>query len=141
MLLHPSKIRLPETEEVRKEFGEIEYRNQKEGVVGKHCYGLASVMYDVLNKIALDSHLGNGTDYEVDLALKHLEHTSENDVLICDRNYPAGCCSTPLSLVIKYRANREEIYCKMFRIFVQQSERNVERIRKGQPIKYTQAFI
>ena len=89
MLLHPSKIRLPETEEVREEFGEIEYRNGEEKIKGKHNYGLASVMYDVLNKIAVDSHLGKARDYEVDLGLKHLEHTHENDLLICDRNYPS----------------------------------------------------
>jgi hypothetical protein len=86
-----SKVRLPETEEIRREFGAIEYRNGEENVRGKHNYGLASVMYDVLNKIAIDSHLGKSRDYEVDLALKHLEHTDENDVLICDRNYPSYC--------------------------------------------------
>jgi hypothetical protein len=84
-----SKVRLPETEEIRREFGEIEYKNTKENIVGKHNYGLASVMYDVLNKIAVDSYLGKARDYEVDLALKHLEHTCENDLLICDRNYPS----------------------------------------------------
>jgi len=50
VLLHPSKIRLPETEKINEEFGEIEYRNGKENVKGKHTYGLASVMYDVLIK-------------------------------------------------------------------------------------------
>lgn len=55
-----SKIRLPQTEEIRREFGAISYRNTKENIVGKHNYGLASVMYDVLNKIAVDSHLGRG---------------------------------------------------------------------------------
>jgi len=55
-----SKIRLPDIEEIKREFGEIEYRNGKENVKGKHNYGLASVMYDVLNKIAVDSHLGRG---------------------------------------------------------------------------------
>jgi len=84
-----SKIRLPEEEGIREEFGEIEYKNGEEKVKGKHTYGLASVMYDVLNKIAIDSHLGKAKDYEVDLALKHLEHTCENDLLICDRNYPS----------------------------------------------------
>jgi len=84
-----SKVRLPETEEIKNEFGEIEYRNGEENIKGKHNYGLASVMYDVLNKIAVDSYLGKAKDYEVNLALKHLEHTHENDLLICDRNYPS----------------------------------------------------
>jgi hypothetical protein len=55
-----SKVRLPETEEIRREFGAIEYKNTKENIAGKHNYGLASVMYDVLNKIAVDSYLGRG---------------------------------------------------------------------------------
>ena len=46
-------------------------------------------MYDVLNRVAIDSHLGKAQDYEVDLALTHLGHTREKDLLLCDRNYPS----------------------------------------------------
>ncbi len=55
-----SKVRLSETEEIKEEFGAIEYSNREKNVRGKHNYGLASVMYDVLNKIAVDSYLGRG---------------------------------------------------------------------------------
>ena len=44
-------------------------------------------MYDVLNHIAVDSILGQARDYEVDLAIHHLTHTRDNDLLLCDRNY------------------------------------------------------
>ena len=50
---------------------------------------MASVMYDVLNRVAIDSHLGKAQDYEVNLALGHLEHTRKGDLLLCDRNYPS----------------------------------------------------
>jgi len=83
-----SKIMLPSTPSVIGEFGEISYSNQAK-VEGKHAYGMASVMYDVLNRVAVDSHLGKAQDYEVDLALAHLEHTRAKDLLLCDRNYPS----------------------------------------------------
>jgi hypothetical protein len=79
---------LPSTPSVIGEFGEISYSN-KTKVEGKHAYGMASVMYDVLNRVAIDSHLGKAQDYEVDLALTHLGHTREKDLLLCDRNYPS----------------------------------------------------
>ena len=50
---------------------------------------MASVMYDILNRVAIDSHLGKAQDYEVDLALTHLGYTREKDLLLCDRNYPS----------------------------------------------------
>ena len=46
-------------------------------------------MYDVLNRIALDSQLGKANAYEVDLAYSHLPYTQEHDLILCDRNYPA----------------------------------------------------
>ena len=50
---------------------------------------MASVMYDVLNHIAIDSILSKARAYEVDLAIKHLEYSSDNDLLLYDRNYPS----------------------------------------------------
>jgi len=82
-----SKIMLPSTPNVIEEFGEISHSNAKQA--GKHAYAMASIMYDVLNRIAVDSHLGKARDYEVDLALGHLEHTRKGDLLLCDRNYPS----------------------------------------------------
>jgi hypothetical protein len=82
-----SKIVLPNTKDVIEDFGQISYGNSK--IKGKQAYGLASVMYDVLNNIAIDSELGKAKAYEVDLAIEHLSHTKENDLIICDRNYPS----------------------------------------------------
>jgi hypothetical protein len=76
-----SKIMLPDTKDVIKEFGQIRYTTGKDGPEGEHAYGLASVMYDVLNRIAVDSVLSNARAYEVDLAIGHLEHTREGRTL------------------------------------------------------------
>lgn len=83
-----SKILLPKTPDIIKEFGQILYSNDHPDVIGAHPYGLASALYDVLNHVAVDSILGQAKDYEVDLAIRHLEWTNEADLLVCDRNYP-----------------------------------------------------
>ena len=82
-----SKILLPDSAEIKKEFGEISYSNDHPEVKGSHNYGLASVMYDVLNRVAVDSVLSHARAYEVDLAIKHLAHGEKNDLLLHDRNY------------------------------------------------------
>ena len=61
-----SKILLPDSAEIKKEFGEISYSNDHPEVKGSHNYGLASVMYDVLNRVAVDSVLSHARAYEVD---------------------------------------------------------------------------
>ena len=82
------KVRLPDTEEVRAAFGTIASSSGKNPQIqGEHPYALASVLYDVLNRIALDATLGRADAYEVDLAIGHLAHTGPTDVLIMDRNY------------------------------------------------------
>jgi hypothetical protein len=96
-----SKILLPDTADVINTFGGIRYSNDHPEVEGQHAYGMASVMYDVLNRIALDSHLGKARAYEVDLAQSHWAYTQEHDLIVCDRNYPAYSWLATL-----HRANR-----------------------------------
>jgi hypothetical protein len=85
-----SKIRLPDNDEIREEFGTINYTNGKDTVVqGGHPYALASVLYDVLNRVSLTAELAKATAYEVDLAVTHLAYTCPQDLLIMDRNYPS----------------------------------------------------
>jgi hypothetical protein len=85
-----SKIVLPDTEEVRQEFGTIAYSSGKAGEIrGERPYALASVMYDVLNRVAVDARLGRADAYEVDLAVARLEHALPEDLVLMDRNYPA----------------------------------------------------
>jgi len=85
-----SKLILPNTEDVRKTFGTIKFSNGKNSEIqGEHPYAMASVLYDVLNRIAIDARLGNARAYEIDLAVEHLAHTQTNDLLVMDRNYPS----------------------------------------------------
>jgi hypothetical protein len=85
-----SKVRLPDTEAVRAAFGTLAYSNGKDAQIqGEHPYALASALYDVLNRVALEATLGRADAYEVDLAIGHLVHTGPADWLVMDRNYPA----------------------------------------------------
>jgi hypothetical protein len=83
-----SKIRLPDSEEINKAFGQMAYTNGKDNEIkGHHTYAQGSVLYDVLNHIAIDARLGQATNYEVDLAIQHLEKTQEGDLILADRGY------------------------------------------------------
>jgi hypothetical protein len=85
-----SKLLLPDSEEMREEFGSIAWTNgNTPSQQGEHPYALASVLYDVLNRVAIDARLGKATAYEVDLAVEHLAHTQAGDLLVMDRNYPS----------------------------------------------------
>ena len=79
-----SKVILPRNEKMVQAFGGTA-KNQHDAEISP--FGLASVLYDVLNKIAIDSILAKGKEYEVRLAKGHLEYTQEKDLLIFDRNY------------------------------------------------------
>lgn len=85
-----SKIHLPDSQDVRAEFGTVKYSQGADSEVqGEHPYAVASVLYDVLNRIVLTAELGKATAYEVDLAVQHLEHARPGDLLLMDRNYPS----------------------------------------------------
>lgn len=90
-----SQVILPNHEEIGQHFGYIEIRNQNERTQGKYAASTVSVLYDVLNKIGIDSIMGHSKAYEVDLALQHLDSMEvnelrlPNDLLIFDRGYPS----------------------------------------------------
>lgn len=90
-----SRIRLPDNAEMGMAFGTHRYtikgKNKDKEVIieGKHAMGLASVLYDVLNRVAVDATLARSDAYEVDLAIQHLSHTAAADLLVFDRNYAA----------------------------------------------------
>jgi hypothetical protein len=88
LAIDSSKLRLPDSRDVSDTFGTINITNGKDSQpIGKHAHGLASVCYDVLNKIVIDSQLGTARAYEVDLAALHLPATQTQDLLLCDRGY------------------------------------------------------
>jgi hypothetical protein len=79
-----SRITLPNTLELKKHYG-VTKNQYGAGVVQAR----ASVLYDVLNGIALDAVLDNLSEGERDLALKHAHRWKENDLIIYDRGYPS----------------------------------------------------
>jgi hypothetical protein len=85
-----SKIHLPNAPEINEEFGTINFTNGKNNeIIGRHGYGLASVMYDVLNKIVILAVLAPAKAYEVDLALEHIKQSREGDLILACSNYPS----------------------------------------------------
>jgi hypothetical protein len=98
-----SKIRLPDTPEIRKAFGTISVANQSGADLGEQPWGLASVCYDVLNEITLDAILVHGRAYEVDVAVKHLGSLRANDLLLGDMNYPSYRFVAELSVLHQTR--------------------------------------
>jgi hypothetical protein len=86
-----SRVILPDSEAIYEAFGRVKRTSGKKGLKGEghYSYAQASVLYDVLNKVALDSLFEPCRTYEVDLAERHLAHTQADDLLLCDRNYPS----------------------------------------------------
>ncbi len=79
-----SKIRLPEKDDLKAKFDFVINKKTSE-----YVSSLASVAYDVLNNICIDSVLAHSKAYEVDLAFSHLKCLNKFDLLILDRNYAA----------------------------------------------------
>jgi len=83
-----SQIYLPDSQDIRSEFGVIENKNQN-GDCGSYSGALASVMYDVLNNIAVDSKLMPAHSSEKKIAEEHIAICRKNDLIIGDRGYPS----------------------------------------------------
>ncbi len=61
-------------------------------------------MHDVLNRVAVCSVLATTRAYEVDLAIGHLEHSLDNDLLLYDRNYPSF-----LHMATLHKADKKDV--------------------------------
>jgi len=83
-----SWIYLPDSEDIRSEFGEIINKNQN-GKLSGYSGALASVLYDVLNNIAIDSKLAPAHSSEKELAKEQIALCGKNDLIIGDRGYPS----------------------------------------------------
>lgn len=79
-----TKITLPLTQELKLFYGES--KNQTNTSI---VQAMSSVLYDVLNHLALNSVLENIKTGERELALKHKSHWRKNDLIIYDRGYPS----------------------------------------------------
>jgi hypothetical protein len=151
-----SKILLPDSQDVREEFGTLSYSQGADSEVkGEHPYALASVLYDVLNRIVLTAELGKADAYEVDLAVQHLEHARPGDLLVMDRNYPsyrmlAELTRRNLDFVIRCSSSSFSTARKMFKgkgansriVRLKPSAGRLSQIRKlGLPQTLTVRFV
>jgi hypothetical protein len=114
-----SKVHLPTNDETREAFGVERYKNQRD-ITGEHSYGLASVLYDVLNGIAVDARLEHIKTYEGDVANQHLSEVREGDLVIYDRGYcafqtMAQMAQTKAGFLIRCHGNSFSIVNKMLR--------------------------
>ena len=82
-----SQLRMPDEPEIVKAFGVNPGRENQ-----KDCpLALASVYYDVLNHISIDSSINHTHASERECAASHLDHALPNDLSILDRGYnPVG---------------------------------------------------
>jgi hypothetical protein len=81
-----SLMRLPSHAAVGQVFGWVQCANHR-GRQERYPQGRVSVLYDVLNEVALDSCLVGSTRAETELAHQHLAHVQPGDVLLTDRGY------------------------------------------------------
>jgi len=80
-----TKLRLPDTEDVMKEFGAVPINTPK--MNGEYAGSQVSVLFDVLNELTLDSIMSHSKASEHYLAREHLNSCQEGDLILFDRNY------------------------------------------------------
>ncbi len=81
-----SLLRLPKSAALGEKFGWVQCANHH-GPQERYPQGRVSVLYDVLNQIALDPRLTASVVAETELAYEHLAHVQPGDVLLSDRGY------------------------------------------------------
>jgi hypothetical protein len=93
-----STVILPNSENIKKEFNPTINRCQIEGWEKQTVQARVSILFDVLNNIALDSTINNKVKSELNdlqafdertLALQHLKQCNKSDLVIMDRGYPS----------------------------------------------------
>lgn len=82
-----SDIILPNTHDMRQEFGSIKTANGYHENTGDYARGKLEVGYDVLNNYVIACELGHARSGERELATQLLHETNNNDLLIFDRGY------------------------------------------------------
>ena len=91
-----SVVTLPNSKDIAKEYNPMNVRCQIEGFKKEVPQGRASVLFDVLNNIAVDSSFTNKNNSkendliaydERTLALEHLEYCMKEDLVVMDRGY------------------------------------------------------
>jgi hypothetical protein len=81
-----SLMRLPCSDELFKEFGQMQCANQH-GPQDRYPEGRISVLYDLLNHVGLEGHLVGSAQAETQLARRHGLLIQPQDIVITDRGY------------------------------------------------------
>ena len=82
-----SLLRLPDSEELGKEFGWKETFNQKGATGTRYPEARLSVVYDLLNQLGHDTRLEPSTTGEVALAIQQLKILQSGDIELNDRGF------------------------------------------------------
>ena len=80
-----SRLSLPYSEELHKEFGPHKINQNDKKVVIAHI----SEAYDPLNKITVDATIEHYNTSEYQMLFQHLQYLGKGDLTIFDRHYPA----------------------------------------------------
>jgi hypothetical protein len=83
-------LRLPRTAAVGKVFGWEQCSNDR-GTQERYPFGRASLIYDLLNEVALDARLASSGVGEELLAREQVGCLQANDLIISDRGYTSYC--------------------------------------------------
>jgi hypothetical protein len=81
-----SLMRLPSSAALGEVFGWVQCANHH-GPLERYPQGRVSVLYDVLNQVALEASLSASTEAETEMAHRHLAAVQPGDVLLNDRGY------------------------------------------------------
>ena len=81
-----SVVRLPKSEAVANKFGWMECSNDG-GLRERYPQGRLSVLYDLLNEVALEAKLEAWKRAEEEMAHGHLEKVQAGDLILTDRGY------------------------------------------------------
>lgn len=79
-----SRLKLPNTDELREKYGETKNQQGANGVQAR-----LSVLYDVINGFVIDGSIAPLATGEKQLALDHMSFVKQGDLIIYDRGYPS----------------------------------------------------
>ena len=80
-----SRLVLPSHPSVIEEFGQQQFGPKADS---PRSLAMASMLYDVLNQVSLDSQLATYASSERNLLMQHLDKMMPGDLLLLDRGYP-----------------------------------------------------
>jgi hypothetical protein len=103
-----SLVRLPASAAVGAQFGWVQCANHR-GLQERYPQGRVSVLYDLLNEVALEARLVGSTVAETRLAHEHLGAVGPGDVLLSDRGY------TGYEWLVAVRAAQAHFVCRCSR--------------------------